>query len=378
MIRAPGMLMVGSAGRNAGKTEFVCSLLRRFGSQDDIAGIKVTTVGRLDGSCPRGGSGCGVCSSFEGRFSITEETDKGSGKDTARMLAAGARRVFWVRSLKAHLAEAVTALLDAIGDKAMLICESNRLRLACEPGLFIVLQHQNCDGWKSSAREVAEYVDRTVFFDGEEFDIDLSDIGIANGKWALRAAATAVIMAGGGGRRMGQNKGMLMIEGRPMIEHICDQLRGHFSQILVSANDESEYGFLGLEIVRDEIMGRGPLGGIASALKASANDANLVIACDIPEVDIAFVRTMLRQVRDYDAVIPRTGLSRFEPLFAVYRKGALVAIENALSTGKFRILDALRQCRIKHVELTNAQWFKNLNTMNDYWEFVGKKKDAAV
>lgn len=92
--------MVGAADRKAGKTKFACSLIERFGSQCNIIGIKVTAVEKADGSCPRGGSGCGVCSSLKGHLYITEETNSQADKDTCRMFAAGAARVFWLRVLK--------------------------------------------------------------------------------------------------------------------------------------------------------------------------------------------------------------------------------------------------------------------------------------
>ena len=96
MTRVRGMLMVGAAGRNAGKTEFACSVIRKFGRGHEIVGAKVTTIGQRGGACPRGGEGCGVCSSLEGNYCITEETGALPGKDTSRLLAAGARRVFWL------------------------------------------------------------------------------------------------------------------------------------------------------------------------------------------------------------------------------------------------------------------------------------------
>ena len=90
MVRIPGMIMVGAAGRNVGKTEFACSLIRQFGPSRRIIGIKVTTIDSTTGPCPHGGDGCGACSSLEGNYCITEETDSRSNKDTCRMLAAGA------------------------------------------------------------------------------------------------------------------------------------------------------------------------------------------------------------------------------------------------------------------------------------------------
>ena len=80
MIKLDGMLMIGSAGANVGKTELACELIRKFGKSADIIGIKVTAIKEKDGQCPRGGFGCGVCSSLEGDFCITEEKNSKSGK----------------------------------------------------------------------------------------------------------------------------------------------------------------------------------------------------------------------------------------------------------------------------------------------------------
>ena len=74
--------MVGASDRNVGKTEFACSLIRKFGSQHNIIGIKVTTIEKADDGCPRGGESCGVCAVLEANFCITEETDSQSDKDS--------------------------------------------------------------------------------------------------------------------------------------------------------------------------------------------------------------------------------------------------------------------------------------------------------
>lgn len=83
-----------------------------------VIGIKVTTIKAKDGQCPRGSQGCGVCSSLEGDFCITEEIDSDCDKDTARLLAAGANRVFWLRAMKAQHSECV--LLRIVWAKAVI------------------------------------------------------------------------------------------------------------------------------------------------------------------------------------------------------------------------------------------------------------------
>jgi len=380
MIKLDGMLMIGSAGANVGKTELACALIKKFSRTANITGIKVTTIKAKDGQCPRGGIGCGVCSSLDGDFSITEETDSNSHKDTARLLAAGAKRVFWLRVLKKNLKEGLTALLDIIGPEAISICESNSLRQVVEPGLFLMFKGRNSKTWKSSARNVKQYADIIVVsVQGDHtgsplrFDFDLEQIKLSGKKWTLQEKATAIIMAGGDSSRMGVDKSMLQIKDRPLIKHICDQLRGTFEKILISTDDVEKYAFLGCDCIPDKMPGQGPLMGIASALEASDNELNFIVACDIPHIDIRFVRKMLTEAQAADMVIPTTGNGKHEPLFAIYNKSALKCINKVLSSGRRKISDAFALCNVKYINL-GAKQLTNLNTMEEYEEFRKKTK----
>jgi len=373
-----GMLLVGSAGRSAGKTKFVCSLIEKFSRQRDIVGVKVTAIEDAESGCPRGESECGVCSSLEGRYEIVEETDREAEKDTCRILAAGASRVFWLRVLKAGLEDGAAALMETIGGDAVSVCESNSLGRVVEPGAFIMVEGPGQESSKASAEEVIGYADRIVRFDGDGFDIDIDEIGLVDGGWAVKMKATAIIMAGGGSVRMGRDKSMLPVGTEPMIGHIVNQLRPHFSQILISSDDVSKYEFLDVEVVTDEIAGCGPLGGIVAVLKVSGNEVNFVTACDIPEADIGLVKTMVREGRSCEAVVPKTGPGRYEPLFAMYRKKVVGRLGAALGSGQYRIMDALGDCNVKFVEVNRAEGIKNLNRIEDYEEFVGKQEDDTV
>ena len=368
--------MIGSAGANVGKTELACLLIKKFGKTTDITGIKVTTIRAKDGQCPRGGQGCGVCTSVDGDFDIMEETDSDTEKDTARMLAAGAKRVFWLRVMKTHLEEGLASLLDIIGPDAVSICESNSLRQVVEPGVFLMVKGRDSKTWKSSARNVKKYADRIAVAGPRGFDSDLDRIKLMSGKWTLQEQATAIIMAGGDSCRMGIDKSMLLIKDQPIIKHICDQLRGTFSQILISTDDVEKYAFLGFDCIPDKIPGQGPLMGIASALEASGNELNFVVACDIPHINIRLVRKMLAEAHAADMVIPTTGGEKYEPFFAVYRKSSLETINEVLSSGARKISDSFAQCKVRYIKLKTNQ-LTNLNTMAEYEEFRGKH-DAKV
>lgn len=193
---------------------------------------------------------------------------------------------------------------------------------------------------------------------------------------AERYEATAVILAGGKSERMGQDKSMLLLDGRPMIERICAQLRPHFEQTLISADERAKYAFLGVEVVLDREPGQGPLMGIVSALEVSLHDLNFVVACDVPRIDLAVVGEMLREVRGHDALVLAGEGMYLEPLFAVYRKTLLGTALETLAAGKRKIWDVLEHCDVKILKLGDLAWLVNLNTQADYDDYLRRRGEG--
>ncbi len=373
MIPQSRMLMLGSTGRNSGKTDLACRIIRAFGTKQPIIGIKVTTVRERDGRCPRGGEGCGVCSSLEGDYCISEESAGIRGKDTARMLSAGAERVYWLRVMADSLQKGFTALMDIIGDEAITVCESNSLRLAVEPGLFLMVREQGQNSIKESGKNVMAHADREVVLNQSGFDIGLDEIALVDGRWFPRWQASAVVLAGGESSRMGRDKSLLPVNGRPLIQHIVEQLRPLFSELRVSTNNPDTYGFLEVDTVTDEEPGQGPLMGILSSLEASRRDLLLVTACDIPEVNVGVVRTMLRMAEGQDAVVPRSRNGQPEPLFALYRKSLIPLIRTLMKQGDRRISHVFDFCRVRFLDLGEDTWLLNLNHPDEYAVFVSRE-----
>ena len=186
MINAPNILLIGAAGRNTGKTTFACRVIENISKDTPLIAAKVTTIAERDGKCPRGGEGCGACSSLEGDFEITQETDPSSDKDTARLLQAGAEKVYWLRAQKDCLKEAAAALLETIGPNTPCVIESNSLRLITKPALFIMTKDKDVNEYKPSASDVADLADIILNFNGTAFDTNPNDIHLTNGKWTIR------------------------------------------------------------------------------------------------------------------------------------------------------------------------------------------------
>jgi molybdopterin-guanine dinucleotide biosynthesis protein A len=277
--------------------------------------------------------------------------------------------------MKTHLNEAAISLLDVIGQDVVSICESNSLRQVVQPGLFLIVKKHDSKAWKKSAEDVKKYADRIVVSDRAGFDFDISRIKLTGGKWTIKEKATAIILAGGSSGRMGTDKSLLPIKSKPIVEHICEQLCDSFEQILISANEVDKLAFLGFEVVTDRQTGQGPLMGIASALEASENELNFVVACDIPDIDLKFVKRLLTEAQEADIVIPTAdGNEKLEPLFAVYRKSTLGVINEVLSSGGRKISDVFSRCNVRYVKMKAGQ-ITNLNTMDEYEQFR-KKYDA--
>lgn len=190
----PDLLVIGAAGRSSGKTELACRLIGRHAASAPIVGLKVTTVERADGSCPRGGDGCGTCSSLGVPWIVTREVDRRSPKDTSRLLSGGARRVYWLRVLRSKMAGGAADLLARIPSRWIAVCESNSLLEVVEPGLFLLVRAAGSTGTKPSARAVAHLADQMVVSDGRSFDLDLDRISVVDGQWALRREASAVVI----------------------------------------------------------------------------------------------------------------------------------------------------------------------------------------
>lgn len=162
MIPVPRMLMIGSTGRNSGKTTFAIEGIRRWKEKYPVIALKVTSMEELNGNCPRGGHGCNGCSNLGANYELIEELDPNTAKDTSQLLKNGASRVFWLRSLRTHLSQSMEDFLKLVPSNAVIICESNSLRKVVEPGAFIILNNTKNGLMKITAQNVLEYADLVI------------------------------------------------------------------------------------------------------------------------------------------------------------------------------------------------------------------------
>ncbi len=374
MRKIPGMLIIGSTCRNVGKTDLAVRVIRRF-QHENIVAVKVTPI-FPDRPCPSGEGSCGVCASLTGPYEIERETITEGDKDTQRMLAAGAERAFWVRVKKQDLKEALDKVLQTIGPGRIVVMESCSAREIVEPDLFILVGKAEDCTWKSSAMAVRKYADRFIEAKpgqgagGTDFGrFTLDEIELSAGRWSMPQRASAIILAGGKSSRMGRDKSLMDVGGRPLISLMVERLRTWFDEVIISSNAPYKYSFLDTRVVVDRQEGQGPLMGMASALEESKTEHNLVLACDIPTVDRALIRRLLLGLKEADVVIPVDGSGRLEPLYAAYRKAVAGKMFQTLMAGRRRIIHAFDGLRVQKVELDRYERLPNLNTPKDWHDW---------
>jgi len=181
---------------------------------------------------------------------------------------------------------------------------------------------------------------------------------------------TAVILAGGRSQRMGGNdKGLLPIQGKPMIEYIIDTLKPQVGQIVINANRNlSQYQQYGYPVIQD-MMGEyyGPLVGMASGIQHAHTEFVVTVPCDSPLLPNILVSKLYRQLMHDDAEIAVAHDSeRMQPVFALLRCDLLPHLLDYLDTGGRKIDTWYAQ---HHTTLTDfsaaGHAFMNINNPND-------------
>jgi molybdopterin-guanine dinucleotide biosynthesis protein A len=190
---------------------------------------------------------------------------------------------------------------------------------------------------------------------------------------ATTPAISVAVLAGGQSRRMGQDKAWLPVGGRPVVERVIERVAPLSDDLLLIAYADDAYRHLSARLVGDVYPGKGPLGGIYTALQAARYDHCLVVACDMPFLDAGLLRYLAGLVPGYDVVIPR--VEEFpETLHAVYGKRCLEPIQRRLLADQLRIVGFFDEVRVRYVERDDVahfdpefRSFMNMNTPAD-WE----------
>ena len=162
------------------------------------------------------------------------------------------------------------------------------------------------------------------------------------------AEVSVIVLAGGKSRRLSVDKALLELDGELLLQRIVHSVGTISDDLLVVGNEREELAHVSARIVPDAWPGAGPLGGVYSGLQAMLHWHGLVVACDMPLLNLELLRYMVTLSEGFDVVIPRIG-EKTEPLHAIYSKACLQPIESLLHRGELRIIGFLSQGRVRFV-----------------------------
>jgi molybdopterin-guanine dinucleotide biosynthesis protein A len=197
----------------------------------------------------------------------------------------------------------------------------------------------------------------------------------------------AFVLAGGQSTRMGRDKALLEINGRPLAEHALALLRSLdlSPRICGSRPDLARFAM----VVPDNFPRSGPLAGIEAALAVSDSELNLFVPVDLPGLPRKFLQWIMTRAERSQAVatIPRYD-GRLQPLCAVYSRRLLDGLRISLAAANYKVMVALREAAASLGEAVDefdaesvasasppsewpshpplADWFRNVNTPADY------------
>jgi molybdenum cofactor guanylyltransferase len=180
---------------------------------------------------------------------------------------------------------------------------------------------------------------------------------------------TAFVLAGGQSSRMGSDKAFLELEGRTLLSRMLALAKTVASDVRI-LGDKQRFGAYG-DVVEDEFPNHGPLGGIHAGLRASATHLNLILAVDMPFVEIRFLQYLVNEATRSDSAVVTLARAAggWQLLCAVYRKPFGDLAEQALREGKNKIDPLFSQVQLRILEEAELEqqgfspkMFRNLNT----------------
>lgn len=195
------------------------------------------------------------------------------------------------------------------------------------------------------------------------------------------ASLSVAILCGGAARRMGREKGTVMLDGVSMLDNAIARVRPIASTLILAAGPISDVRREGCITVMDRTPGCGPLGGIVAALEASPHDLCAMVAVDMPDVDAGLLRLLAQRCGAHDAALPVSARG-VEPLHGVYAQSALPVLRGALERGDDRsVQSAVRRLRTCYVDAAAAGaepgFARNLNTPADVTAWLAGRRAAA-
>ena len=186
-----------------------------------------------------------------------------------------------------------------------------------------------------------------------------------------KKSVSGFVLTGGKSSRMGEDKGLMIFDRKPLVQHALETLDQVAGQVMISAND-SVYAQFSHPVVPDAIHDIGPMGGLYSCLLRSETEFNIFLSCDTPFVPSELLALLLQEIGHHACAVPVHDNGKMEPLCAVYRKKCWETFAELINEGRYKVHEALDRLGYAEVKIDkNTPFYDNLlffniNTPADY------------
>lgn len=180
------------------------------------------------------------------------------------------------------------------------------------------------------------------------------------------------VLVGGKSTRMGRDKALLPWKQGTLAQHVA-RIVERVANPVALIGDPGQYNSLGYAVYPDRWPGRGPIGGVATALAVSPTEWCVVVGCDMPGLTADALDRLLREAGRSGArcVVP-AGPTGPEPLCGVYHRECLPVLEKAIAEGRLKMRDAVTDLAPLLIAGMDPGWFANLNTPEEFEAFADK------
>ena len=196
---------------------------------------------------------------------------------------------------------------------------------------------------------------------------------------------SSIILCGGQSRRMGRDKGSLIIKDKPMIKYILSTLNNEIDEAVIVLNDSeridkytefinpNDYTYK-IKFVEDKIKNKGPISGILTGLENITTEYAIVFPCDNPFISKNTIQTLFSEITEnLQAVVPyhdpENKLKTSEPLHSIYNKNIIPIINELIIKDSLHIKGIIEKIETKYVLIDNKKIlkkeFRNLNRPED-------------
>ena len=175
---------------------------------------------------------------------------------------------------------------------------------------------------------------------------------------------TGVVIAGGRARRLdGIPKGLLSLEGEPLIQRLFRRLEARCAQCFIVGDPDGPYQHVGVEVKRDLFPDRGAPGGLHAALHYAEHEWVYVLSCDLPFLTDATLAA-LKPDPAFDVVMYHEH-GRDQPLVALWRQSVMPRLTRLLTSGNPGFAQILEGMRVRRLQASTPVELTNVNSWAD-------------